>query len=139
MSLEILIGILIFVAVYYYLFAPLVSGQPESAQVVRSSADSIENLSLKKEEILLTLKDLEFDHELKKLSDDDFHHIYDETLQEGAQVLRQIDEEKARQEKASSVLTPTSQELKAAKFCSECGERLAASAKFCAQCGTKIG
>ncbi len=140
MTSAVLIAILIFIAVSGYVWEPVFSARRRGIQPTLHAGDPLENLSLKKDEILLSLKDLELDHELKKLSDDDFHQIYNETFQEGAEILRQIDVEKKREGAAIASQAPSSADgsVKPPKFCGECGEKLVATAKFCAQCGARV-
>ena len=49
------------------------------------------DLNLKKQTLMTNMKELEFDHELKKISDEDFKKIAEENYHEGAQILAEID------------------------------------------------
>lgn len=145
MGIEFIISFLFFTITCFYICMPLLS---KSDYAVLTELHTIENktedLQLKKEEILLSLKDIEMDYQMKKISKEDYDSIYDETFQQGTEVLKQIEELKqnpkaavAKRSSGKKEKTET-QIKKQAKYCMNCGEPLAKEAKFCSQCGSKI-
>lgn len=95
MVFSIFIIILLILAAIIYVAGPLLQTQEPSSGRAFLPDHSLEDLQLKKQEILLSLKDLQLDHDLKKISDEDFKNIYDETVSEGTEILKQIDEKKS--------------------------------------------
>jgi hypothetical protein len=94
---------------------------------------------------LRAIKELEFDHAMKKVSDQDFADMGLRLRTRAAGLLRQLDagaaystqieEELARRLAASGV---TAAATTPARFCTQCGSPTAAGAKFCAQCGHRL-
>ena len=95
--------------------------------------------------VLRAIKELEFDHAMKKVSDQDFADMGLRLRTRAAGLLRQLDagaaystqieEELARRLAASGV---TAAATTPARFCTECGSPTAAGAKFCGQCGHRL-
>ncbi len=56
--------------------------------------DTQKTLQLRRSELMLTLKDLDFDFETGVLSKEDYKALRDRYQQETVQVLKQIDDEK---------------------------------------------
>ena len=50
------------------------------------------DLTLKKEEVLSTLSDLSLDRQMKKISEEEYRLLFDASVEEGAQILKKIDE-----------------------------------------------
>jgi len=128
MSLAIFITVIIFAASIWYLASPLLE-KVASENMVHPSKQSLNELSLKKEEILSSLKDLELDHQLKKISDEDYKEEYQNTFNEGTEILKDIDRER------EAVIASKTQSRKLPQFCAHCGESLVEKARFCAYCG----
>lgn len=127
MTVSIFLILLVFAASIWYLGSPFFSAA-FSTPVIRESELRKNDLSLKKTEILESLKDLELDHETQKLSDADFKELYAESFKEGTEILRRLDQ--------SDVQTaPTGQ---GPQFCAQCGGKLSVNARFCSQCGEKV-
>jgi hypothetical protein len=95
--------------------------------------------------VLRSIKELEFDYAMKKVSDQDFADMALRLRTRAAGLLRQLDagaaystqieEEIARRLAASGVTAPVAP---AARFCTQCGSPTATGAKFCAQCGHRL-
>ena len=96
--------------------------------------------------VLRSIKELEFDHAMGKVSDQDFAEMglrlrtraagLMRQLDAGASYSSQIEQELARRLAAAA---PTDTESRAGRFCTQCGAATAARAKFCGQCGTALG
>src|SRR5262245_41760589 len=95
---------------------------------------------------LRAIKDLEFDHAMGKVSDQDFADMSGRLRSRAAGLLRQLDagssysaqieREVARRLEAAGV--PSVGESRPGRFCSQCGAAHSADARFCAQCGHKL-
>ena len=95
--------------------------------------------------VLRAIKELEFDHAMKKVSDQDFADMGLRLRTRAAGLLRQLDagaaystqieEELARRLAASGV---TAADAQPARFCTQCGSATAAGSKFCGQCGHRL-
>ncbi len=91
------------------------------------------DLVARKESIYAAIKEIEFDHEMGKLSDEDFHALREQYKQEAVNLLKKIDEVARRQAKSKG-----KKRKKGGAFCWVCGTAITAHDKFCANCGTKL-
>lgn len=153
MSLSILFIAIIFLAAFYYLAQPFLTSK-RIEKFAFQSPDQKEDLLLKKNEIISCIKDIEFDHQLKKISDEDFKQLYQETFNEGTEILRNLDkiQDLAPLKDKEPILTKPdpngkkeikreeqeTENRKKKEFCPHCGESLVVEANFCAYCGTQI-
>ncbi len=112
-------------------------------------------LTEKKEQLYSSIRELEFDHSLGKISDTDFQTLRVDLEGQAVTTLRQLDglqspaapddaDLTARIEADLQNLTPTPPASTepappvagTAKFCSSCGTARQAAQKFCPQCGS---
>ncbi|MCH2693893.1 MAG: peroxisomal biogenesis factor 19 [Acidobacteriia bacterium] len=84
--------ILISSLTFFYILRPLFSGSP-TALIVDSDDQltSLRKLLRKKEVIYENIKDLDFEFKMGKLSDDDYHRLHEDYLQEAYPVMTQIE------------------------------------------------
>jgi hypothetical protein len=95
--------------------------------------------------VLRSIKELEFDHAMGKVSDQDFAEMGLRLRTRAAGLLRQLDagasySSQIEQELARRVAAavPVATESRNDRFCTQCGAASAAAAKFCGQCGHKL-
>jgi hypothetical protein len=95
--------------------------------------------------VLRSIKDLEFDHAMGKVSNQDFADMGQRLRTRAAGLLRQLDagaaystqiEEELARRLAAAGAAPA--ETPAARFCTQCGSPTAAGSKFCGQCGHRL-
>ena len=97
--------------------------------------------------VLRSIKELEFDHAMGKVSDQDFADMAGRLRTRAAGLMRQLDEgeaytaqierEIARRLEAAAP-PPAAAEARAGRFCAQCGSPHDPSARFCAQCGHRL-
>lgn len=129
------IGMIILVVVCWYIGEPLFLGVRKGAVLTGAASKAIRDLELRKEEVMLTLKDLEMDFRMQKISEQDYQLLYAEAVQQGSRLVQQIDTAKNSQTKLDA---NESSVRPAQKFCTQCGTALVAGTKFCGACGHKI-
>lgn len=127
MELGYILCVLVLAVVLWYIGAPLIMGVRAGSILSDASAKHLLDLALRKEEVMLTIKDLELDYRMKKISEADHQALHAESVKQGVQLIQQME---------STQKTPSAQA--GGKFCTECGCALMASAKFCGECGHKI-
>ena len=95
--------------------------------------------------VLRSIKELEFDHAMGKVSDQDFAEMGLRLRTRAAGLLRQLDagasySSQIEQELARRLAAapPSRTEPRAGGFCTQCGAATTAAAKFCGQCGHKL-
>jgi len=143
-----------------YVLWPLLS---RSAPDVPVEDDRLTDLISRKDSVLAAIKDLEFDHQVGKLSDDDFQRFDARLRQQAVAYLQQIDKlapQSAQLDEAleaeivrlrkthvapaangrvATVAVATAMAEKPVdRFCTNCGQPLAPEHKFCAHCGTAV-
>jgi NADH pyrophosphatase NudC (nudix superfamily) len=95
--------------------------------------------------VLRSIKELEFDHAMGKVSDQDFAEMGLRLRTRAAGLLRQLDAGTAYatqiEQELAKRLAAAGVEMTAARenrFCTQCGAPTAGSARFCGQCGHKL-
>ena len=126
-------------------------------------ADVLEDLYARRDTLYASIRELDFDHSVGKVSDEDYERLRDRLKREAADVLRQIEEVKAAQATIREHLemrvralatatanpgTPPPPEPSASperaplpeepRFCTQCGAPLVPGARFCSQCGAAV-
>lgn len=93
MSTGIIIGLLILLGVLAWVLRPLFVAQQARQQLESDENNqTLENLLFEREASLLAIRDLTFDHEMGKLSDEDFALLDERYRTHAIQILRQLDE-----------------------------------------------
>lgn len=93
--------------------------------------------------MLLALRDLEFDHDLGVVSDEDYARLRPQMMAQAASALETGQKVKAEKvsadiEAAVRARRQQSQERHAPRFCSQCGRPLDRGDRFCAGCGSSL-
>lgn len=123
---------------------------PGGVEVAHATGRRKKELEREKASLLKALKELEFDHEMGKVSVGDFREIGGQYRARAMRVLRQLDEQgadykalvdkelKARMgAKQAEPDAPRSSENKPAR-CASCGTTNDSDAVFCKKCGKKV-
>ena len=131
---EILAGIAVALAALALVLEPLVRGRPRSVAAAAGVPDSddfdfsnVEESESPKIQALLAIKEIEFDRETGKLSDEDYASLK-ATYQRAALAAIEAEE-------MSGVGGPAGD---AAAMCPNCGPRPESSAAFCSECGRPV-
>ena len=112
-------------------------------------------LLARKDAVLLSIKELEFDYQTGKLSSEDFERLNSRLRQQAIGLLRQIEtsapdsaaleaeleaailhQRQTAKQPMATVRTGTA--VGDRRFCPQCGNAVTAAAKFCANCGTSL-
>jgi hypothetical protein len=126
---------------FAYVTAPLWH-QPGRAVDRSTKAQGLDELTQERNVILRTLRDLDFDYQLGKLSDTDYRMLRAQYVAQGVAIYRELDAsigadpiefedeiETEVQRRRSNLPTQT---------CSECGAMIVTDSRFCAQCGKRL-
>ena len=137
---------LLFIAVSVPLVAsPLRQRQrDETASAVSASGGAKAPTSSYKES-LLALRDLEFDHELGLVSDDDYARLRERLMADAASTLEnaQRREEDAASERIEAAVRALRQQRQTdgraiTHFCPQCGNAVDAEDRYCTDCGASL-
>lgn len=91
-----------------------------------------EELETRKSEIYAAIKDIEFDFQMGKLSEEDYQELKHQYRTEAVGLLKEID-------KTHGIHTAQDVRDTVINFCSQCGEPAGKGEQFCANCGEKLG
>ena len=87
----------------------------------------------RKEAIYAAIKDIEFDYQTGKLSEEDFRQLRQQYKDEAIAVLKKLD--KSHSSKSPKKSTAAKSQ---ANFCSSCGNPVKKTDRFCTSCGSKL-
>ncbi|HHL72593.1 MAG TPA: zinc ribbon domain-containing protein [Bacteroidetes bacterium] len=130
---EFIIAFMLIVAVTAYIAYPFYQANVQHISFEQNHR--AEDLEARKTEIYSAIKDIEFDYEMGKLSEEDFLALREKYKAEAISVLRELDHQsQARNKKQRHHKAPKGQQ----RFCTQCGNALHVKDKFCSNCGTKV-
>jgi hypothetical protein len=121
--------------------------EPEREEVARASGRRKKELEREKQALLKALKELEFDHEMGKISDADYQEIGGNYRARAVRVLRQLDLAGGdvdyrslveRDVKARTGAKPAEPAPRGKPKCAGCATENDVDAEFCKKCGKKL-
>ncbi|MGW8301716.1 MAG: hypothetical protein ACWGNO_06595 [Desulfobacterales bacterium] len=137
----------------YWIINPLLREEDFKNDYTSQPEDILEKLENKKDGVYATIKELEFDLSMGKLSEEDFQILKRQYLQEAAGYMEEMDKLESLQ---ATVSQPTKSDLAeeieqestahrthestARKhiYCTCCGQRADAESRFCGACGANL-
>ncbi len=150
MEYFVIIGLIIGAA--FYIINPLLKPGRMKGAIALETDEMLVELNLKKEEAYATIRELEFDLNMGKLSKEDYEIIKAQYASGAIDCIKAIDELKKnikRQTNLSAKDLENEIELEipalnagefapaADLFCTQCGQELSAADRFCSKCGAK--
>lgn len=135
--------LLIMVAVLAFVVVPYTRNSPDEVKKNGAKSARLADLLAQRDVVLSAIKDLEFDHEMGKISDEDYEQMNTQYRQEAVAVLQAIDHSNGRRPARKALeaeLRLLRQEKKTpgASFCRACGAATGAQDRFCSNCGHKL-
>jgi hypothetical protein len=113
-------------------------GVSEPRAAVLSPGDR-EAIEAEKKLVLRSIKELEFDHAMRKVSDADFAEIGGRLRARAMTLMAHLDRiPERRPEPVAPPAQARPAGAPAARFCGSCGAARDAEARFCSQCGAKL-
>lgn len=152
-------ALLLSLAALAYVVLPLLTKQPPLLQV---EDDRLTELLARKDSALRALKELEFDHQVGKISEEDYQRFNQRLSRQAIGLIQQLEKitpessaldeqleaEIAQRRRAQpsvnsqppAKIAPASVPAPAGalRFCTQCGAQLDPNHKFCGNCGTPI-
>lgn len=142
MSIALLAGLLVVLAVVLFIVQPLLTG--EQAPLVRHE-DELTDAQARKRVALMALRDVEYDFATGKLDATDYQDLKGELA---AEALAAIDDEEAAEGSSDSVkadrdaleaeISAFRNALREGLLCRECGQPNPVSSRFCGSCGRPL-
>ncbi len=141
--LFIVLAILLVAAALLAVAYPILAKAP-NAKAATTATETLDELLAQRDAAMQALRELNFDHRVGKISDEDFA-IFEASLKhEAAQALRALDEWEAQadddleQDMEREIAARRSQLTTGARVCPSCGRPAADDDKFCAICGAPL-
>jgi len=152
--IAILIGIILMVAVGWYISRPLL--QRKRLPAVDAPVQSME---VQRDSLYLQIRELDLDHATGKTNDEDYQHLRSELVTQAADMLRQIDGQSpaatkdtdvealiaARRKKQPASKANVDQQIEAAikarrsgAVCPTCGKLASIDDVYCSRCGASL-
>jgi|GEM_PF-1811313 len=142
--METLLLVLLFGAIAFYVGYPYFAKEVDHFLLEDGEADVPLKLTETRDVTLETLKDIQLDHEMGKLSDQDYQSLNSQYRSQALQLLKEIKSYQVGKGKdipEREHVTARSGEDRGpsqAKYCSYCGVELPPRGKYCHQCGHEI-
>jgi hypothetical protein len=137
--------IILIVGAAYWIVSPLLRPVRSEDTSDTRREEALLQLEMRKEVALSAVKELEFDLNMGKISDEDYEALKEQYANDAAGYMKEIDRMTAGPKKqAPDTDKELEEEIRAfrrkpGRFCAQCGTPFAADDKFCAQCGEKLG
>jgi RNA polymerase subunit RPABC4/transcription elongation factor Spt4 len=139
----IVLAILITAAALLAVAYPILS-KGSAAKPATTAQESLDELLGQRDAAMQALRELNFDHRMGKISDEDFAVFELSLKQHAAETLRALDEWEAQTEDdldqslEREVAARRSQLIAGGRACPACGRQAADDDKFCAVCGAAL-
>lgn len=149
------IGMLLGLAAALFVAWPLVRNTASSRPAASDGQRERMELLVEKEHLLTALKEIDFDHEMGKLTDDDHQRLRADYRARAVALLKRLEgsasdaeleaaieadvarvRAPSRDDAGEAIVSPPSGG--GARFCAACGSGLGAGAGFCAACGSPV-
>ncbi len=147
----ILLGMAIAILAGSFILRPLTENHPAG---YREADRELSSMQAEQDRILDLIEELEMDHAIGKVLDDDYQLQYSHLMQQGAENLRWMDElrvDSAHEGQEAQRGRSLEEELEASvaklrsdnsqrgqDFCSDCGAKILVGDRFCVVCGAKL-
>ena len=136
----------------YWVGYPLLKPRKFDSPAEPTSEDSLRDLKIQKEEIYSAIKEMEFDHKMGKLSEDDYLNLREKYRAKAIGSLKGMDELEGKKGFSRDIGSEIEKEVSALRrgrgkgtpkrgevlFCTQCGKRRPPGDRFCSSCGTKL-
>ena len=147
----ILFGLLI--GACYWILNPLLQKDVLQNGFTQQPTDILKELKNKKNGTYATIRELEFDLSMGKLTEEDFQILKRQYTQEAVGYMKEMDKiesaqaafskpadtvpEEEIEQGVTAIRNPKSTERKSI-YCTSCGKKAAAESRFCAACGSNL-
>jgi hypothetical protein len=151
--LEYVVIIGLIIGAGFYIISPLLKPDQFNGSSATGADEMLTELNLKKEGAYATIRELEFDLNMGKLSKEDYEILKAQYVRDAIDCIKAIDElqmNKNRQtglsvkdleneiEREISTLRASVPPTAAEVFCTQCGQRTSSEDRFCSKCGAKL-
>ncbi len=126
-----------------FIFWPFWQKPQEGKTGAQNGNARLQELMTMRDNILAALKDLEFDFQMGKISQEDYQELTDQYRREAIAVLKRIEAANGanpRLQKIENEIRTLRQQKRSAggHYCTQCGAPVNKMDRFCSQCGHKL-
>jgi hypothetical protein len=136
----------------YWVGYPLLKPRKFDSPAESTSEDSLGGLKIEKEEIYSAIKEMELDHKMGKISEEDYLDLRGKYRAKAIGSLMRADELEGKKDFSRNIEDEIEKEVLAIRrdgpkgtskkgevlFCTQCGKRWTPGDRFCSSCGTKL-
>ena len=151
--LEYAVIICFVLAAGYFTIHPLLKPDKFNDRFIQTADERLQELNLCKEGAYATIKELEFDLVMGKLSKEDYEALKEQYVLEAVDSMKEIDKFRSNKRKKRAwakkdVTMEIEREISSMRgrkttketnhVCNECGKETSAADRFCSGCGAKL-
>jgi hypothetical protein len=141
--------LLILVVVGYWIFHPLFRPKPIEGLSPHRREDREKALRQRKEDVYAAIKEMDFDFEMGKMSEEDYRELKSQYKAKALEILKELDTVDGGED-IDAAIERDVQRLREKKrkggketvrqinFCPHCGRKVAPKNNFCQGCGMKL-
>lgn len=144
-----LIAIILSIILIIYVIIPLTENKYKLAFVPFIKKNKkVNNLQERKNELLGALKEIEFEYQMGKLSEQDYNDLKNDYQTNALKVLRELDKKNNGKSEIDNIENEIrkyrlkkksgSASAKHFKYCPNCGKPVNTKSKFCTNCGKSL-
>jgi hypothetical protein len=136
----------------YWVGYPLLKPRKFDSPIEPNSEDSLANVKIEKEEIYSAIKEMELDHKMGKLSQEDYLNLREKYRDKAIGSLKRMDELERKGEVPKDIEDEIEREVStlrmggktgkprkaAAVYCTQCGKKGSPEGRFCSWCGARL-
>jgi hypothetical protein len=136
----------------YWVGYPLLKPRKFDSPAESTSEDSLSGLKIEKEEIYSAIKEMELDHKMGKLSQEDYLNLREKYRAKAIGSLKRMDELESKGGVSEDVEDEIEKEVLAIRgdhrkvrskrgktlFCTQCGKKRSPGDRFCSWCGARL-
>jgi len=150
---ETIVIVFLVLASGYWIIRPLLSPEQLQDSPTLELEERLNRATLKKEGAYATIKELEFDLSMGKLSKEDFETMKEQYTLDALEYIEEIEQLQSSAKRGStlteeeleknsendiSALPEARSTVKASVFCTQCGEKASGQDQFCPNCGAEL-
>lgn len=133
------------VGIGYWIVSPLLRPVHPEDFIDSGVDDALQQLEARKEVAISTIKELEFDLNMGKISQEDYEDLTAQYTRDAVDYIKEIEDLKKNPEKKLNEDLESELELevlslrkKPGSFCTQCGDPVSPDDNFCGNCGEKM-
>ncbi len=141
--------LLILVIVGYWIFHPLFRPKPIEGLSPQKREDKGKALQQRKEDVYAAIKEMDFDFEMGKISEEDYRELKSQYKAKALEILKELDTVDGGEDIDAAIERDVhrlrkkkrkggKETVRQINFCPHCGKKVAPKNNFCQGCGMRL-